>query len=62
MLNDINWKDLLARAGWTFVQAFGAVWLIADQPFTTEALAGALGAGLSALKTFALAWMASRKK
>jgi hypothetical protein len=48
-------KDLIKRAGWTFIQAFLAVWIVTDAPFTTQAFAGAVGAGLSALKTFALA-------
>jgi hypothetical protein len=53
----INWKNLLERAAWTFVEAFlvalpatisldmtGAAW--------KSALMGAACAGLSALKTF----------
>jgi len=62
MFKDFNWKDLVTRAGWTFLQAFAAVWLLADDPqFDTQALIGAGGAGLSAVKTFAVAWFANRK-
>ena len=55
----IDWKDLLERAGWTFLEAFlvalpvtistdmtGAAW--------KSALFGAACAGVSALKTFVL--------
>lgn len=56
---NINWRDLLERAAWTFVEGFlitlpatfsvgmdGAAW--------KSALIGAAMAGLSALKTFAI--------
>ena len=55
----INWKDILERAAWTFVEGFlvalpatfsvgmdGAAW--------KSALLGAAMAGVSALKTFML--------
>ena len=55
----MNWKNILERAGWTFVEAFlvalpatisadmnGAAW--------KSALLSAACAGLSALKTFAV--------
>ena len=47
-----DWKDLLARAAWTFGQAFVAVVLVSDAPLSKTALVAGLAAGLSALKTF----------
>lgn len=62
----INWKDILERAAWTFAEGFlialpatftvgmdGAAW--------KAALLGAAMAGLSALKTFAINFVKSRK-
>lgn len=62
----INWKDLLERAAWTFIEGFlialpatfsagmdGAAW--------KSALLGAAMAGLSALKTFAIDVVKQRK-
>lgn len=63
----INWKDILERAAWTFVEGFlialpatfsvgmdGAAW--------KAALLGAAMAGLSALKTFVLELVKSHNK
>ena len=61
-LKQINWRDLIERAAWTFVQGAVAVWVISDEPFTTQALVGAIGAGLSALKTFVITWLEVRKR
>lgn len=45
-------SDLVRRAVWTFLQAFVAVWLVSEESaFDTAALVGAVGAGLSAVKT-----------
>ena len=64
---NINWKDILERAAWTFAEGFlialpatfsagmdGAAW--------KAALLGAAMAGLSALKTFAIELVKSHKK
>lgn len=64
---NINWKDILERAIWTFVEGFlvalpatfsvgmdGAAW--------KAALLGAAMAGLSALKSFAIEVVKSHKK
>lgn len=65
----INWKDFGARAAWTFLQAFIAVFLLSGESMIDllfngdlEALivllvatsVAALAAGLSALKTIAI--------
>ena len=62
----VNWKDVLERAAWTFVEGFlvalpatfsvgmdGAAW--------KSALVGAAMAGLSALKTFIVDIVKQRK-
>lgn len=63
----IDWKNILERAGWTFLEAFlvalpatisvdtfgGAAW--------KSALLSALCAGISAVKTFAIEFVKSRK-
>lgn len=46
-------RDLLERAGWTFLQAFLGALILLDNPFSSVALVGAFAAGLSALKTLA---------
>lgn len=50
-------KSLAVKAAWTFVQAFLAVLILTPEPFTKIALIGALAAGLSALKTFLVAYL-----
>lgn len=62
----INWKDLLLRAMWTFIEAFlialpttieydldGAAW--------KSILLSAAAAGISAVKTFVITWIKSNK-
>ncbi|MCI9585273.1 MAG: hypothetical protein HFH45_01395 [Bacilli bacterium] len=55
-LKQVNWKDLIERALWSFVQGFLASLVVTG--FTQDemkiALIGALTGGLSALKTFIL--------
>ena len=55
----INWKNLLERAAWTFVEAFlvalpATVSLEMDGAAWKSALLSAACAGLSALKTFVI--------
>ena len=63
----IDWKNILERAAWTFIEAF----LVAlPATITTEmdgaawksVLLSAACAGLSALKTLIIEWIQSRKK
>lgn len=63
----IDWKNILERAAWTFLEAF----LVAlPATITTEmdgatwksVLLSAACAGLSALKTLIIEWIQSRKK
>lgn len=61
MFNSINWRDLIERAAWTFLQGALAVWLLSDEPFSTQALVGAAGAGLSAVKTLIVTWLQNRR-
>ena len=42
-------SDIAERAAKTFVQAFVATWLLADQPFSREALIAAFAAAVSAV-------------
>lgn len=56
---NINWKDIIERAAWTFVEGFlvalPATFSIGmDGVAWKSALVGAAMAGLSALKTFAI--------
>lgn len=46
--------DLLERAAWTALQAFAAVWLVSDQPFSKQAVIAGVAASISALKTFVI--------
>lgn len=55
----MNWKNILERAAWTFLEGFlvalpAATELGCDSSAWTAALIAASMAGLSALKTFAL--------
>jgi len=43
----VNWRDVAERAVKTFVQAFVAVLIVADQPFSKEALVAGVAAGVS---------------
>lgn len=62
----INWKDLLLRAMWTFVEAF-LVALPATLKFDLDGAAwksillSAAAAGISAVKTFLVTWVKSNK-
>lgn len=56
---NINWKDIIERAAWTFVEGFlvalPATFSIGmDGVAWKSAIVGAAMAGLSALKTFAI--------
>lgn len=58
-MKNVNWKDLLERAAWTFLEAFvvaffGAFSIGMDEVALKAALFGAGTAGLSALKTFVI--------
>ena len=44
--------DILERAAWTALQAFVAVLLVSNQPFSKQALIAGAAAALSAVKTF----------
>ncbi len=62
----INWLDILERAMWTFFEGFlvalpATFSLGMDDAAWKSALAGAAMAGLSALKTFAIELVKSRK-
>lgn len=63
---DMDWKDIAKRAAWTFLQSFFAVFLLSGESFIDlifaadwgslsalfwSTMAGAIAAGLSALKT-----------
>jgi len=52
MYNKERLLDLVERAAWTFVQAFAAVLVVTPVSGWKAALASAVAAGVSALKTF----------
>ncbi len=63
----MDWKNILERAAWTFLEGFlvalpAATELGTDGAAWTAALIAAAMAGLSALKTFALEVIKSRKE
>lgn len=63
----MNWKNILERAAWTFLEGFlvalpAATELGMDGSAWTAALIAAAMAGLSALKTFALEVIQNTKK
>jgi hypothetical protein len=63
---NINWKDIIERAAWTFVEGFlvalPATFSIGmDGVAWKSAIVGAAMAGLSALKTFAIEMVQSHK-
>lgn len=63
----MNWKNILERAAWTFLEGFlvalpAATELGMDSSAWTAALIAAAMAGLSALKTFALEVIQNTKK
>ena len=47
----MDWKNVLERAAWTFVEGFLIALPLGNGGVTKAALMGALMAGLSALKT-----------
>lgn len=58
-MKNINWKDLLERAAWTFLEGFlvallGTFSVGMDGAALKATLLGAAMAGVSALKTFAI--------
>lgn len=76
-IKSIDYKDLMSRASWTFLQGFGAVVILALEPIVELAftanwaglyalsiatVVGAVGAGLSALKTFIISLIREIKK
>lgn len=63
----MDWKNILERAAWTFLEGFlvafpAATELGTDGAAWTAALIAAAMAGLSALKTFALEVIKNRKE
>lgn len=61
----MNWKNILERAAWTFLEGFlvalpAASGLGLDAAAWKAALLGALMAGLSAVKTFAIELLQAR--
>jgi hypothetical protein len=54
-------RPLVARAAHTFVQAFLAVWLVNGMSLDKVTLTAGVAAGLSALKTLAVAFLEDRK-
>lgn len=61
----MDWKNILERAAWTFLEGFlvalpAATELGCDGVAWKAALIGAAMAGLSALKTFALALLQNK--
>ena len=61
----MNWKNILERAAWTFVEGFlvslpAASGLGLDAAAWKAALLGALMAGLSAVKTLAIELLQAR--
>ncbi len=57
----MDWENILERAAWTFVEGF-LVALPLGGEWDRAALTGALMAGLSALKTFTIEWIRSRRE
>ena len=73
----MNWRDVVARAAWTFLQAFLAVFIMAGDTIINSLFAGdwaglqalmitislsALAAGLSAVKTILVEVLNGLKK
>ena len=50
----MDWKNIIERAAWTFVEGFLIALPLGGGEVDKAALMGALMAGLSALKTFVL--------
>lgn len=66
---NMDWRDVATRAAWTFLQAFLAVFILSGESFINllfaadwgslstlfwSTMAGAIAAGISALKTVVL--------
>ena len=49
----VDMTNLMERAGWTFVQAFLAVFVIGDQGTLKVAVIAGVAAALSVIKTYA---------
>ena len=63
----INWKEILERAGWTFLEAFlvalpATISIDMDGAAWKTALFSAACAGLSALKTFIIEVVKAKKQ
>ena len=63
----IDWKNLLERAAWTFLEAFlvalpATIKVDMDGAAWKSVLLSAACAGLSALKTLIIEWIQNRKK
>ena len=58
----MDWMNVLERAAWTFLEGFLVALPLGGGELDHAALLGALLAGLSALKTFAVEWLRSRRK
>ena len=58
----MDWSNILERAAWTFLEGFLVALSLGGGELDRAALMGALMAGLSALKTFAVEWIRSRRE
>ena len=58
----MDWSNILERAAWTFLEGFLVALPLGGGELDQAALMGALMAGLSALKTFAVEWIRSRRE
>jgi len=56
-MNKKEVRDLVERAAWTAAQAFIAVILVSNQPFSKQALVAGVAAAISALKNYVKATM-----
>jgi|15BtaG_2_1085339.scaffolds.fasta_scaffold03702_7 hypothetical protein len=52
-------NDMISRAGWTFVQGFLSVFVIADLATAKVAIIAGIAAALSVVKTYAVARVGS---
>ena len=58
----MDWMNILERAAWTFLEGFLVALPLGGGEPDRAALMGALMAGLSALKTFAVEFIRSRRE
>lgn len=58
----MDWSNILERAAWTFLEGFLVALPLGGGELDRAALMGALMAGLSALKTFTVEWIRSRRE